>query len=304
LWGSYEILENIRVLSTLPLLKGTQYCDVTLKSLIAEAGDEVLKYFTAKGKVKAWLNVELPQVRNPRVDLLARLESDDLLHIELQSSNDMTPDRMLEYAVGIWRQTGDFPMQVLLYVGNEPLRMTNHAAIKRLDYGYELIDIRDWDGDAMLQSDSVAVNILSVLARIRDRPKAIRRIIMRIARLPAPRRVEALRKLFLLAGVRGLAAKIEEERECMPVEFDIMDHDVLGPAIRKGMEEGRTQGIEEGRTRGIEDGERQILRLLIEKRFGPLPAWAAERLTNCTEQTLQVLAVRLLDARSLDELFA
>jgi hypothetical protein len=82
----------------------------------------------------------------------------------------------------------------------------------------------------------------------------------------------------------------------MPVEFDIMDHDVLGPAIRKGIEQGSTQWME--------DGERQILRLLIEKRFGPLPAWTAERLTNCAAQTLQVLAVRLLDAGSLDELFA
>jgi hypothetical protein len=161
-------------------VKRTQYCDVTLKSLITEAGDEVLKYLSAPAKVKAWLNVELPQVRNPRVDLLARLESDDLLHIELQSSSEMTPERMLEYAVGIWRHTGDFPLQALLYVGSEPVRMANHVRVKGLDYGFALIDIRDWDGDAMLESDSVAVNILSVLAGSRDRTKAIRRIIMKL----------------------------------------------------------------------------------------------------------------------------
>jgi hypothetical protein len=157
-------------------LKGTQDYDVTLKSLISEAGAEVLDYLAGTGRVKAWLNVELPRVRNPRVDLLAELESGGLFHVELQSSNDMTPQRMLEYATSIWRQKGVFPRQLLLYVGNEPLRIANdiRAADGDLHYRFTAIDIRDLDGDAMIESQSMALNILSILAGSQDPTRVIR----------------------------------------------------------------------------------------------------------------------------------
>ena len=32
----------------------------------------------------------------------------------------------------------------------------------------------------------------------------------------------------------------------MPLEIDIMKNKVLGPAIRKGIEQGRGEGLEEG----------------------------------------------------------
>ena len=51
----------------------------------------------------------------------------------------------------------------------------------------------------------------------------------------------------------------------MPILDDIMDHDLLGPAIRQGIEQGKRQGIQE------------ILRRQIDKRFGDLPAWAEKR---------------------------
>ena len=52
----------------------------------------------------------------------------------------------------------------------------------------------------------------------------------------------------------------------MPITTSILEHDVLGPLFKKGLQEGR------------QEGELAILRRLIEKRFGPLPGWASERL--------------------------
>ena len=51
----------------------------------------------------------------------------------------------------------------------------------------------------------------------------------------------------------------------MPILNDIMEHEVIGPEIKKG----------------IRQGELTVIRRQIEKRFGALPAWAEDRLTNC-----------------------
>ena len=77
----------------------------------------------------------------------------------------------------------------------------------------------------------------------------------------------------------------------MPILDDIMDHDVIGPAIRQGLQQGR------------QEGELAILRRLIQKRFGPLPAWADERLTKSSIADLEDLSLRLLDVSNINDLF-
>ncbi len=72
----------------------------------------------------------------------------------------------------------------------------------------------------------------------------------------------------------------------MPILNDIMDHKVLGREYK----------------RGLQQGELTILRRLIEKRFGTIPAWAEERLTSHSATALETLSVRVLDANSLEDL--
>ena len=76
----------------------------------------------------------------------------------------------------------------------------------------------------------------------------------------------------------------------MPVLNDIMDHKVLGPAIRQGIQQG------------ILEGELTILRGMMEKRFGELPDWAETRLGSRSADELKELGLRLLDSPSLEEL--
>jgi predicted transposase YdaD len=94
-----------------------------------------------------------------------------------------------------------------------------------------------------------------------------------------------------------------------------MDNEVLGPAIRKGLEEGRSQGLQEGREeglqqglqqgleQGLQDGKKEMLRLLLVKRFGTLPDWAERKLAAGSPEEADSWAVRLLDAGSLRDLF-
>jgi predicted transposase YdaD len=87
---------------------------------------------------------------------------------------------------------------------------------------------------------------------------------------------------------------VEEEAKKMPILNDIQDHEVLGREYKKGRQEGREEGRQEG--------ELAILSRLLEKRFGALPNWAAERLAKLSTKDLEDLSVRVLDAQSLEDL--
>ena len=111
-------------------------------------------------------------------------------------------------------------------------------------------------------------------------------------------RETALEALLVIAGLRHMEEVVEQEVKKMPVLNDILENKVLGREYKRGMDEGVQQGIKTG----IHQGESILLRRQIERRFGPLPAWADARLTNSSSAEIEVLGLRLLDAMSLEEL--
>ena len=60
---------------------------------------------------------------------------------------------------------------------------------------------------------------------------------------------------------------------------------------------------EEGMERGVLRGERALLERLIQRRFGPLPTAAAERLGRASADDLEAWADNVLDADTLDGVF-
>jgi hypothetical protein len=268
-----------------------QEYDVALKLLLQGSAKLVMRELTGGGGIEKWLDIELPKVQNLRMDLLGETSEGSLVHIELQSGNDAAmPLRMAEYCLGVYRLLGKLPRQVLLYVGEASLRMESEIRSADLFFRYRMIDIRDVDGDRLLESEETGDNIIAILARLRDHKTAIGKIVSRIAHLPASKRETALDQLLILAGLRRLEETVEREIQKMPVYIDISENKVLGPAYKRGMKEGELEG------------ELRMLRLLIEKRFGPMPAWAAERLTGRSTTELEELSVRVSDAQSIEDL--
>jgi uncharacterized protein DUF4351 len=200
------------------------------------------------------------------------------------------PLRMAEYCLGVFRLFGKFPRQVLLYVGEAPLRMDSELRGPDVSFRYRAIDIRNMDGDRLLESEEVGDNVIAILARLRDHREAVRKIVGRIAGLAAAERETALGQLLILAGLRHLEETVEQEARKMPIHIDIMDNKVLGREFKRGLQEGELKG------------ELTVLRRLIEKRFGIMPRWAEERLAGRTTTELEELSERLLDAQSIEEL--
>ena len=279
-----------------------QEYDVTLKLLLQQSARLTMRELTGN-VVRKWLDVELPKVQNPRVDLLGETIDGTLIHLELQSRNEPTmPLRMAEYCLGVFRLFGKFPRQVLLYVGEAPLRMDSELRGFDVSFHYRAIDIRALDGDRLLESEEVGDNVIAILARLQDHREAVRKIIGRIAGLAAGERETALSQLLILAGLRHLEETVAQEVRKMPIFIDILENKVLGPEYKRGLQEGELIGEQRGKREGELKGELKVLRRQIEKRFGAMPGWAEERLATRTTSELEELSVRLLDAQSLEDL--
>jgi hypothetical protein len=126
--------------------------------------------------------------------------------------------------------------------------------------------------------------------RLGNERAAVRMILQRIAESDPAQREIALREFIILAGLRRLGAIIEQETKTMPILDDIMDHDLLGPAIRRGLQQGRVEG------------EQTVVLRQLEKRFGAVPSWARQQIEAMSTPELEGTALRLLDALSLEDL--
>ncbi|MGD0961760.1 MAG: cytosolic protein, partial [Methylomonas sp.] len=74
-------------------------------------------------------------------------------------------------------------------------------------------------------------------------------------------------------------------------------------AMEEGMEKGMEKGREEGREEGRLEGEIILLKKLMARRFGELPAWAEEKFTAASEQDVERWVEAVLTAPSLSAVF-
>jgi hypothetical protein len=183
--------------------------DVALKNILTRPGSSIMMQLTGASSLR-WINVEAPKVGNRRVDLLGELPDGNLVHIELQSRNEKDfPLRMAEYLFGIGRQYGRLPRQVVLYVGEAPLRMKDRIEGPDVSVRFHLVDIRDLDGERLLASSYMGDNVLAVLTRLSERPKVVRRILKRIAAGSPDERDEAFAEFLILARLRRLSGEVK-----------------------------------------------------------------------------------------------
>jgi len=84
---------------------------------------------------------------------------------------------------------------------------------------------------------------------------------------------------------------------------------MLAERVKQWTEDWKMEGKLEGKLEGIKEGERKgqaaLLQLLLLQRFGSmLDQDVQERLDNATSEQLETWGRRILDARSIDEVFA
>jgi hypothetical protein len=134
-----------------------QNYDVTLKTLLRDIAGRAV--YTATGlTIESWINIELPKVANPRLDLLGETHDGSLLHLELQIRNDADmAGRMAEYALAIYRIHRQFARQIVLYAGETELRMATSLEGPGFAFRFEVIDLRDLDGECYWRATTWAI---------------------------------------------------------------------------------------------------------------------------------------------------
>jgi hypothetical protein len=176
---------------------------VTILKTLFQSSRLLLLESLTEAPVREWINVEMPKAEMSKLDLVAWLTDGRLYHVELQSGNDPNmPRRMWEYYLLLWKKYDVPPVQQVIYVGDRPLTMSGEIQHPNLTFRYRLIDMRELDSEVLLQSPAIEDNLLAILCRMNDTPAAVRRILSRIAQLPASQRFNAMSQLLVLSGLR------------------------------------------------------------------------------------------------------
>ncbi len=294
--------------------------DIALKDIFEEIPHRLSKIL-APAPIKELLPTNFPSTEL-RVDFLARLEDESILHIEFQSFNDPNmPFRMLRYYLAIWERYPSSPIkQLLVYVGNRKLRMKSRLRLRNLSFSYEMIDIRQIDCKVLLESPDPMDRLLACLCKVEDEAYLIEKLIKTMEGMNEEERKDYLLKALTLTELRpNLRIRLTEEVKHMPIVVRPEDIRLPKKMLRKdilyrlGLEESKQIGLEEGKHIGLEEGliksAQEMLIAIIEGKLGYVPEEIANRvreirdveflrslakkLASTSEDVMQVLATEL-----------
>ena len=256
---------------------GSRY-DVYIKKVMEDFSKEILE--TLLGVEISSLDPvdrELPslKVSSRHVDFLAwvsyrktpGMEERVLLHVEFQSRNDRNMvKRMLRYGVDVWEKYGQFPVQVVVYLGGRKLSMKNSVTVlgdfSVLNYFFKIVDLSTVSYLSFLDSESPDVVILSLLGSMEGKEKedVLFEVLLRLRELCVS--AEELRtcvvKLEMISELRGLSPLVYKKVS----EVFGLDIRELG-SYKLGRKEGRKEGEEEG----VKKGMVNLILLYLEDHF-------------------------------------
>jgi hypothetical protein len=274
--------------------------DITLKSLLMDGAPALLAQLAGTSQVTL-APAEFPATITRSADLVGALPGEQLLHTEVQSNNDGSiGTRMLGY---YWMFLEANPkadvIQIVLYIGNGPLRMADGLTRTGLALTYRVIDARTLDPAPLLASQSVADVVASFLCRADNIEQRVCEILDRLRSRCAgddQALAEAISRLVLLADLRGAGTVIEKEIRDMPITINIENNPILLRLYTRGLNEGKAEGKAEGKT--------EMLLGLMRHRYGPLPDEAVAKVLAAAPEQLDAWSYAVLEVDTLADLLA
>ncbi|MBF0260735.1 MAG: Rpn family recombination-promoting nuclease/putative transposase [Magnetococcales bacterium] len=121
--------------------------------------------------------------------------------------------------------------------------------------------------------------------------------------LKAPEQA-SLRRAFTVMLGRVLLPRrvpgqsVPEMRDLQEVET------MLAETVQEWTQQWEAKGLLQGRQEGRQEGEAAMLLRQLYRRFGMVPDWVGEKVSQADSQALEAWSLRILDAQSLDEIFA
>ncbi len=146
------------------------------------------------------------------------------------------------------------------------------------------------------ESDPETV-LVQVFSDAKDRPPLFRMLVVYATAV-----YRAVTPATLRMVIRRVRPEWEEEM------LSIAAKEWMAEGAKKGHDEGRKKGHDEGRKKGLDEGLKkgrgEMLLRQLRRKFGEVSANAAERVSAAGIDQLDEWGERVLDAESLDEVFA
>ncbi|WPM31846.1 Rpn family recombination-promoting nuclease/putative transposase [Hydrogenobacter sp. T-2] len=273
--------------------------DIALKDIFEEIPHRLSKIL-APAPIKELLPTNFPSTEL-RVDFLARLEDESVLHIEFQSFNDPNiPFRMLRYYLAIWERYPNSPIkQLLVYVGNRKLRMKSKLRLRNLTFSYEMLDIRQIDCRVLLESPDPMDRLLACLCGVEDELYLIEKLIKTMEGMNEEERKDYLLKALTLTELRpNLRIRLTEEVKHMPIV--VRPEDVRLPKRKLRKDILYRLGLEEGKQIGELEFAQNMVITLVESRLGYVPEGLAERVREIKDKEfLHTLIKKLISSEDI-----
>jgi hypothetical protein len=301
--------------------------DQRLKTLLKEFFPEFFELFFPEWRSRfdftqvEWLDQEIfpdpPEGPKQLLDLVARLphlgaEGTEpwvaLVHVEIESADSVAPlRRRMHWYYANLRHRHNLPVLPLaMYmrvgldgIGTEQYR-ESFDEFEVLDFRYIYVGLPALNAlDYLERGNSLGLGLTGLMTTPRElQVWAKAQILMRIAETVADGR-----RRFLLTECVETYFELEDPEQ--QAEFERLmaqpEYEEARTMAVTSYEKGLEKGRELERQRAL-DEQRAMIAMLLEQKFGPLPAEVRERVHHMTDEQLCDVSSRLLDADSLADL--
>jgi predicted transposase YdaD len=213
-----------------------------------------------------FVDKELQTIEKREADIVALCKIDNIkqiLHIEIQNSNDNTmPRRMLRYYNDIKIRFKTLKIkQYIIYIGKDKLTMKNNIKEDNLNFNYDIIDMHDIDCEKLIKLDSPDALVLSILCDFKGKEEleVLTYITKRLQELTKDDEHKLGKYMLIMETLsqnRNLKDKLRKAEDMLRTTKyeDLPSYDI---GMERGIEQGIQRGIEQGIQRGMEQGMEQ-----------------------------------------------
>jgi len=191
------------------------------------------------------INHEFTRIESRESDLLFK-NGDEIVHIEIQNNNHKQMHlRMCRYYTDILFLYEEYKVsQYMVYIGKENCSMKSQIKRDKIDYSYDIIDMRDIACEELLKSNDPSAVAISILCDFKDEDKqmVVNSILRKLREMNDDKEFENyLEMVTLYSTNRGLEENVKQGVEMLTVDIEKI------PFFQDGVKLGVAQGIEKGK---------------------------------------------------------
>ncbi len=185
------------------------------------------------------INQEFTRVESRESDLLFQ-NGDEIVHIEIQNDNHPQMNlRMHRYYSDILFLYEEYKIsQYMVYIGRAKCNMKSEIKRDRIDYSYDIIDMRDIACEELIQSNDPSAIALSILCDFKEQDKqtVINTILRKLRELNDDNAFEKYLEIVTLYSTnRGLEENVKKGVEMLTVDIE------KTPFYQIGVEKGKVE---------------------------------------------------------------